>query len=217
MKDIIVIGGGGHAKVVISILKKNNYDILGYTDIEDNGKILGIPYFGTDLEIIKSNNNILLGLGFGQLDNVSYRKKIVQKFVSKGYSFETIVSPNSVISEDVKIGTGTVIMNGVIINSGTKIGNYSIVNTSSSIDHDCKIGNYSHVAPGATMSGGVKIGNYTLIGVGATIKELTNIGSNSIIGAGSVVTKDIPDNVVAFGNPCKIIRENKRLKISIRG
>ena len=205
---IIIIGGGGHAKVVISILKTiNQYKIIGYTDINNKGNILDIPYLGNDDDFIKDNCNVKnVAIGIGQIKNSQYRKNIIKKFLKKGYIFPAIISLYARVNENVKIGYGTVVVDGVIINVDSNIGKYSIVNTKTSIDHDCDIGNYTHIAPGVTISGNVKIGNESTIGVGSTIIQSKQIGNNVVIGASSLVINNIGDNCIVYGQPCKIIR-----------
>ena len=207
MDKIIVIGGGGHAKVVISILKKlSNYEIIGYTDIENKGEILGIKYLGNDeiLEELFFNKNIKnAAIGIGQIQNVESRKDTIKKLIIIGFEFPVIISPDSVINEDSKICQGTVVMDGVIIQTSTNIGKFCIINTKSSLDHDCMIGDYIHIAPGVTISGGVEIGDNSLIGASATIIQYKKIGKNIIIGAGSVVVNDLIESGTYFGIPAR--------------
>lgn len=187
MKDIIVIGGGGHAKVMISIIKKlKTYKIIGYTDITNKGNILGVSYIGTDEEVLNYSKQMLLALGIGQIRNLESRRKIVYCFTDKSYKFATLVSPDSVLNEDVSIGSGSVIMDGVVINSGTRISRYTIINTKASIDHDCEIGDFVHVAPNVTVCGDVKIGNCVFIGAGSTIVNGVSIPDNTFIKAHSL-------------------------------
>lgn len=191
---VVVIGGGGHAKVVISILKKlKSFDIIGYTDNINKGELLKIPYLGTDeilAEMIKQGvNNAVIGVG--QIKSAAIRIAIVEKLAGLGFIFPSIISPDSTINEDVFIDEGTVIMDGAVINTGTQVGKFAIINTKTSIDHDCKIGNFTHLAPGVTLSGGVYIGNKVLIGIGTSIKEGIQIVENCLIGGGSLVIKDL--------------------------
>ncbi len=191
MKEkIIVIGGGGHAKVLISILKKlDKYFIIGYTDIKNKGLILGVEYIGTDdiLEnLFKKADVRFVAIGIGQIRNLEFRSSIIDKIKGIGFVLPAIVSTNSIINEDVKIGEGTVIMDGVIINSGTNIGKYSIINTKTSIDHDCEIGDFVHLAPGVTVCGDVIIGNKTFVGAGSTIVNNIEIKDNQFIKANSL-------------------------------
>jgi UDP-perosamine 4-acetyltransferase len=207
MDKIVVVGGGGHGKVVISIIQKiDDYEIVGYTDVENKGEILGIKYLGNDkiLEELFLNKNIKnAAIGIGQIKNVEARKDTIEKLTEIGFEFPVIISPDATINEDVKIGNGTVVMDGVVINTGTEIGKFCIINTNSAVDHDCNIGDYVHIAPGVTISGGVKIGNNTFIGAGTTIIQYKEIGENIIIGAGSVVVKDLIDSGTYFGVPAR--------------
>jgi len=207
MEKIIVIGGGGHAKVVISILRKlKRYEIIGYTDNENKNLILEVPYIGTDDVLSDYFMNYGINkavLGLGRLKSGKLRIAISKKITSIGYNFPDIVSPNAIINEDVIIGTGTVIMDGAIINSGTKIGNFCIINTKAAIDHDCRIGDFTHIAPGVTLSGGVEIGDNVLLGTGTNVIQYKKIVDNTIIGAGSTVIESIVKPGTYIGNPTK--------------
>jgi len=205
MDEIIIIGGGGHSKVVISILKKiGRYKIIGYTDIKDKGPILGVKYIGND-EDATQFNVFTAAIGIGILDNFKIRYGVINNYIKAGFNFPSIISPYAIINEEVFIGEGTVVMDGVIINSGTRIGNFSIINTGSSIDHDCKIGDFVHIAPGVTLSGGVQVGDNSLIGIGSTIIQYKTIAENCIIGAGTVVIRDCLESGKYVGMPMRRI------------
>lgn len=126
----------------------------------------------------------------------------------ESYNFTQIYHPSSVIMESVKIDNGTTVDALSTISSYTEIGFGVSINRGVNIGHHCTIGNFSSIHPGVNIPSNVTIGNRTQISTGSTILPLVKIGNNSIIGAGSVVTKDIPDNVVAYGNPCRVISEN---------
>ena len=211
MRDrIIIIGGGGHAKVIVSILKKlkERFEIVGYTDNEDRGSILGTTYLGSD-DVLgplcrqKKANNAVLGLG--QVKEATTRQRIIAAVSGTGIQFPPIISPTAVINEDVLIGEGTVIMDGVVVNSGSRIGVFSILNTSASVDHDCAIGDYVHIAPGAVVCGGVTIGDFTTIGAGTSIIQYKSVSSHAVIGAGSVVLSDCPEPGTYAGRPARRI------------
>ena len=210
MKKIIVIGGGGHAKVVISILKRvSDYEILGYTDKEDRGVILGIQYLGTDsiLESKYREGIEICVLGIGQIKSTELRKTIVEYVQALGYHLPTLIAPTAIINEDVQINKGTVIMDGVVINSGSKIGKYAIINTNSSIDHDCIVGDYTHIAPGVTLSGNVEIGDNVLIGTGSCIIQERKVESSCIVAAGSSVQSSLLEPGIYRGNPARLIKK----------
>ncbi len=204
-ENILIIGGGGHAKVIISILKRNDaYNIIGYTDKINKGTLLGIKYLGTDTVLSKFyKENICRKaiLGVGQVLNNNFRQKVIKNILEIGFNFPAIISNTAIVNEDVEIGNGTVVFDGAIINTGTKIGKYSIINTGAIIEHDCQISDFTHIAPGAVLSGGVKVKKNTMIGAGATVIQNIKIGGNIIIGAGAVVIKDCNKKGIYAGVP----------------
>lgn len=209
MSKILIIGGGGHAKVLISVIKKiSKYEIIGYTDFSNYGDILGIKYIGNDdsiSEFIKMGiNNAALGIGQVKLTNKRF--EVVQKLKSAGFEFPIIVSPYAIVNEEVIIGEGTQVYDGVVINSGSKIGKHTILNTNATIEHDSEVGDYCHIATGAVLSGGVKVGSYSMVGSGASVVQYKSIAPNCLIGTGGVVTKDITESGTYAGNPARKIK-----------
>lgn len=200
-KDVIIIGAGGHAKVIADIIYKSGDNLIGFLDdnLANKGKeiYLGKKVIGTTKDIeIYNKNYFIIGIG-----NNSIRKKINNENNLKLY---TAIHPSAIIAEDVKIGTGSVIMAGVVINPGTVIGKNCIINTSSSLDHDNLLEDYVHISPGAHLAGTVTIKEGTWICTGAVVKNNITIGKNNIIGAGCVVIKDIiEENGTYIGVPAR--------------
>lgn len=207
MRKIIVIGGGGHAKVVISILKKlKTYRILGYVANENNREILGADYLGDDgmlPKVICRNKKCCAAVGIGNIEISEKRVEVFEKLIKLGYELPAIVSPDSIVNEDVQIGKGTVVCDGAVINSGSRIGEGVIINTKSSVDHDCNIADFAYLAPGATICGGVVVGKNSIIGAGATVIQYKTIGKNCVVGAGAVVVTDCNKSGQYLGVPAK--------------
>ncbi len=194
MKKVYLFGAGGHAKVIIDILQLNDITVEElYDDNKTIKDFMGIPVS----QEIKSPLIISIG-------NNSIRKKIATDL--NEVTYDKAISTNAVISRNVSIGDGTVIVQGSIIQSCSQIGKHVIINTAATVDHDCNIHDFVHIAPGVNLCGGVEVGEGTLIGAGSTVIPGIKIGQWCIIGAGSVITNDIPDNVVAAGVPCKVIK-----------
>jgi len=209
MDRIVVIGGGGHARVLISILKKIGYNIAGYTDRDDRGVILGIPYLGGDSilpEIVRGNDGCSAIIGVGKIDTSDLRLKLQKEVEVLGFSIPIIVSPKAIINEGVKLGIGTAVFDAAVINSGTETGMACILNTNCTVEHDCQIGDNVHIAPGVTISGGVAIGDNCMIGTGAIIIQSVNICANCLIGAGATVVKDLTIPGTYVGNPAEKVR-----------
>ncbi len=202
-KDIIIIGAGGHAKVIADIIYKYGDNLIGFLD--DNLSLQGKKIY-LDKKVIGTTKDIdkykeyyfVIGIG-----NNSIRKKINNENNLKLY---TAIHPSAIIAQDVKIGTGSVIMAGVVINPGTVIGKNCIINTCSSLDHDNLLEDYVHISPGAHLAGTVSVKEGTWICTGATIINNITIAKNNIIGAGSVVIKDInEENGTYVGVPAKML------------
>ncbi|KDR94767.1 UDP-perosamine 4-acetyltransferase [Peptoclostridium litorale DSM 5388] len=207
---IILIGGGGHCKVIISMLKKlNSHEIYGISEKKENlgRKILGITINTTDDDMEDLFNagvkNAIIAIG--SIGNPHARIKLFEKVVDIGFDSPSIISPDSVIAEDVIIKKGTVVMPGAIINAGTVIGNNCIINTGAIIDHDCVINDNVHIAPGVTLSGGVSVGHNSHVGTGANVIQGVCIGNNVLVGAGTLILNDIEDDMKAIGVPAKSI------------
>jgi len=208
---VLIIGAGGHGQVVADILlrmreRTGNVEPIGY--IDDNSslfgkKLLGLPVLGSiaDLAII-AHDAVVVAIG----DN-AVRHKLYEQLRMQGERFITACHPEAVIASDVIIGPGTMVCAGVVVNTCTEIGANVILNTGCSVDHHNRIGNHTHIAPGARLGGEVVVSEGTLVGIGATVINRRCIGAWSIIGAGSVVNHDIPDRVVAVGNPARIVRK----------
>lgn len=209
MPPIIVIGGGGHAKVLIESLQLQKRSILGITDSNENKKgstLFGVPVIGDDNMILQhSPKSIQLVNGIGAVQSTTIREEIFNVFKKHNYIFAHSIHPSSVLSPSSNFSEGVQIMAGSIIQPDTIIGKNTIINTKTSIDHDCTIGDHVHLAPGVTINGTVNIKNGVLVGAGSTILQNLIIGENSIIGAGSVVIDDVPNNVKMTGIPAKLV------------
>lgn len=209
-KPIIILGAGGHAKVLIDILKSQSVNIIGITDSDPSkvGKnILDVPVIGDDAVIETYNNDsIELVNGIGMIANERKRQQIFDNFKKQGYSFASVIHHSVVLSSGVELSEGIQIMAGAIVQPGCKIGTNSIINSRACIDHDSIIDSHVHVAPGVILSGEVLIGSGTLVGSGATIIQGVKVGENAIVAAGAVVVRDVPDGATVMGVPAKVVK-----------
>ena len=194
-------GAGGHAKVIMDILKENSTELTGI--IDDNTHIQEWMEYHVLSYDPKRMFPILISIG-----NNSIRKNIAEQLYKKNAVFGTVISIHAIVSPYTKIGEGSVVMQGSILQSCCQTGKHCIVNTGAAIDHECILEDYVHVSPHATLCGNVEVGEGSWIGAGAVINPGVKIGKWTIIGSGSVVCKDIPDGVTACGSPCRIIKNN---------
>lgn len=215
MKNIVLIGGGNQAHYTIDIIhKEGKYNIVGIIDSIHN---VGSDRFGykilgrqEDIKNIVKEYNIYGGIiSIG--DNwVRYLVSEYIKNLIPLFKFVNAIHPSVIIGENVEIGEGVVMMAGCIINSKSKIGNFTFFATGAQVDHDCNICDYTSISAGSVTGGYVTLGKYSAITLGVTVIDRLNIGENTVVGAGSLVLKNLPDDVLAYGNPCKIIRKRDK-------
>lgn len=210
MEDLVIVGGGGHAKVVINIVQKlASYRILGYTDLKDNGSVLGVPFLGGDealAQLAAGRKKLCAVLAVGQVGLGMVRYELYRRLRALGLCFPPLISPDAIVSKHATCGDGTVVMDGAVINAGASTGIGSIVNTNSTIEHDSIVSDWVHVAPGATICGGVTIGKFSMVGSGATVIEGIEIAAGCIIGAGAAVVRSVTEPGVYVGCPVRHVR-----------
>jgi sugar O-acyltransferase (sialic acid O-acetyltransferase NeuD family) len=209
-KDIIVIGGGGHAKVLIDTLQMTNMNVIGILDANPAAtgqKVLGVPVLGTDENIQHySPDKVMLVNGLGSIDIPLVRKNIFYQFKAKGFEFYSVIHPSTFISRHVKWGEGCQIMAGSIIQAGTILGDNVIINSGATVDHDCQIGNHTHLAPGTVLSGNLRIEEECHVGAHAIILQGLHIARKSLVGAGAVVIRSLVSGSRVAGVPAKEIQ-----------
>ena len=191
MKNIVLIGGGGHCKSVIDVIEQDgSFKIVG---IVDNSKqssfnIFGYPVIGDDSDLISLAKKYQYALvTVGQIQSPALRIKLFNLAVEAGFQIPNIISPNAYVSKHAIIGNGTVVMHNALVNASTIIGRNCIINTSALIEHDSSVGDHCHIATKAVVNGGVNIGQGSFIGSGSIIKEGISISDHSFIKAGDVV------------------------------
>jgi len=194
-KSVLLLGGGGHAKVLAGALQATGRQIIGVLvpDTAPGSLLFGIPVLGDDAYLARfTPQQIDLVNGLGSLPGQNHRHHLARACRDQGFSFATVIHPSAVVAADADIGSGVQIMAGCILQPGSRVGMDTIINSGSIIDHDCRIGDGCHIAPGCTLSGGVTVGNLAHLGTGTVVIQQITIGAAAIIGAGSVVVRDVP-------------------------
>jgi len=214
-REILLIGGGGHCKVVIDAIRKSGkFKIYGIIDpkLRVNETILGVKVLGKDRMIpgLSKRGLKYAFVSIGSIGDCRARKRIDALLRREGFKLPVIVHPKAIIASDVEFGAGTFVAAGAIVNPGVRTGRNTIINTCSSVDHDCIIGDFVHIAPRATLSGAVRIGNETHVGTGAKIIQSLDIGERCIIGAGQTIRHDMSCGEKSYGNAVMSKRNNRR-------
>lgn len=213
MKSIVYWGATGQAKVLHEFAEAVGYRLVALfeNNAEQESPFPSIPiYYG--LEGFSSWNaqrsGSISGLAAIGGDNGRSRLEIQGLFRENNIEIPIVVHPTAFVAKNAVLSEGCQILAHAKICADAVLGSSCIINTSASVDHECKIGQGVHIAPGVTIAGAVEVGDFTFIGVGAVVLPRVKIGSNVIVGAGAVVTKNVPDDVVVYGNPARYIRKN---------
>ena len=204
---VLVIGAGGHAKVVIEALRSMNEQIIGATDADRSkhgSECQGVPVLGGD-EVAHDHGPgaVLLANGIGPGRTLEGRRAVYRRFKESGYEFLTIVHPSATVAADAELGEGAQVMAGAVIQPTARIGRNAIINTGATVDHDCTIAEHAHIAPGATLCGAVTVADGAFVGAGATVIQGITIGADATIGAGVVVIGDVAPGAAVNGVPAR--------------
>lgn len=213
MDKIVLLGGGGHCKVIIDIIRSVGlYQIVGILDKDKVGEnILDVPVIGDDNMLRKLYLDGIKNafICIGALKNIGIRNDIFIKLKNIGFKIPVLKHNTAVISPFALIKQGTCVMPNVIINAGATIGENCIINSGAIIEHDCIIEKNTHISPNVTIGGGTIIESDCHIGIGSTVLQGITIGKNVTIGAGAVVINNMEDNAVAVGIPAKVLKKKK--------
>ena len=189
MKDIVLVGFGGHVKSVADTIERTGqFNIVGYTDEKEDTACSRYKYLGTDdvLKDIYESGVECAAVGVGYMGKGDTRDKLYKMLKDIGFELPVVVDPSAIVSKTAVIGEGTFVGKGAIVNAEAKVGKMCIINSKALVEHETVVGEYSHVAVGANLCGQVSIGDHVFVGAGATVVQCVNVGAGSFIKAGEV-------------------------------
>lgn len=211
-KTCVIIGGGGHAKVLIDCLRTSEeVTVVGVLDNDQQkwgSELLGVPIVGGDDKIagLFPSGITHFVVGVGSTGNNKNRMDLFNLAVKNHLLPFTIRHPAAIVSINITLGMGCQLLPGCILNAGSTVGNNVIINSGAIVEHDCVLEDHVHVATGARLSSTVRVGMGTHIGVGSTIRQCINIGEQAIVGAGAVVVSDVAPFSTVVGVPAKPLK-----------
>ncbi len=216
LPPIIVIGAGGHARVVADALMAAGAQVLGFTDADPalhGRQVLGLPVLGGD-EVLASQrpSEVLLANGIGgagrvaDAGRVSLRRRIQQQLMDQGWRFAGVRHPSAVVSRFAQVHEDAQLLPGCVVHTGASIGQGAIVNTVAVVEHDAQVGAWCHVAPRALLCGEVLVGEGCHVGAGAVVRQGLALGPGTVVGAGAVVVRSSEGGVVLLGVPARVAK-----------
>lgn len=198
-----VIGAGGHAKVVVSLLRAAGYSVVAIYDdspSQHGREVFGVPVLGPVDKLEDSPvTHAVIAIG-----DCRVREQISRRF--RQITWVTAIHPSAYVDPTARLGEGTVVFAGAVVQPDAVIGSHVIINTGATVDHDCRVEDFVHLAPGVHLAGGVRVARGAFLGAGAVVAPYRTIGRGTLVGAGGVVIGDLPDGVTAVGVPAKPIK-----------
>ncbi|WP_068774099.1 acetyltransferase [Paenibacillus sp. FJAT-26967] len=209
MRRLILIGDGGHAKVVRDVaLSEHRYELTAVLDDRyeeagrgEDGLLRGPVKLARHMLREDDGMDVFVAIGSNTI-----RRKVAEALQAAPERFALLIHPRAVVSTEARLAPGTVVMPGAVINAGASIGAHGIVNTCAIVEHDCVVGGYAHLSPGSALAGGVTVHEGAHVGIGAAVIQGLTIGAWSLLGAGAVAVRDIPDRCTAVGVPAAVIK-----------
>lgn len=206
--EIIVLGAGGHARVVADALIASGRRVRGFLDVsadKQGGHLMGLPVLGGD-EVLGSllPDAVELANGIGSAGVMNARYRVYAAALDRGFRFATVVHPSAIVSPSATLGPGAQVMARAVIQPFATIGENSIINTGAIVEHDVFVGSHVHVSPGCILAGEVRVGDRVHVGVGAVVIQRMSIGEGSFVAAGAVVVADVVDGTRVMGVPARV-------------
>lgn len=209
-EKLVIWGASSHAMVVADAVDLlGSHEIVGFLDDLDperaGTEFLGRPVLGGGEQLPalfeRGVTSIVIAIG-----TASARLRLAAEARSNGFQLVTVIHPGATVARDVNVGAGGVILAGSVVNSGARIGESVIIETCACIEHECSIADGAMISAGVRLGGGVTVGRAATIEIGSTVARRLRIGPGAVIGAGSLVLHDVPDRMLAYGSPAKLIR-----------
>ena len=207
---VLIVGAGGHAKVLPDLLRVAGRPVYGLSDADPAAAELKLPgetIIGDDAAAMALPvDSVAIAVGVGATRAGDSREKLYEIFAARGFAMVTVIHPSATIANGVEISDGAQIMAGAVIQPDTVIGANVVVNTGATVDYDCRIGDHAFIAPGVTLCGGVLVGAGAHVGAGATVLEYRSVGDNATVGGGALVDADVPAGKTVCGVPARPTR-----------
>jgi len=203
---VVLIGAGGHARVLREALLLTETEVKGFVAPEDQAERMpGLAWLGEDDVLPRLDAVLTTVNAVGSVGDLRARARVHDAVTAAGLERRTVIHPAAIVSPSARVDAGAQILASAVVGTGARIGADAIVNTAAVVEHDATIGAVAHIASGAVLAGGVTVGERTHIGLGARVIQGVRIGSDCVVGAGAVVLRDVADGTKVAGVPARTL------------
>ena len=210
MQSVVIIGAGGHGKVVLDILRAaGRYQPVGFVDADTRlagTKVGGLPVLGPTNVLPKLRQQDRVAHAIVAIGDNRTRRRYAATLVAEGFELVSAIHPTAFVSPTAKLGRNVVVAPNASVITEARIGDATIVNTGAIVEHECDVGEAVHVAPGACVAGRVRVGACAFVGIGAQVIQCLSVGEGATIGAGAVVIEDVPAGATVVGVPARVVK-----------
>lgn len=211
MAELILLGGGGHARSVLAALRASGRRVCGHLAPMAGDLGADCPHLGDDDALLTMDpTGVLFVNGLGSTGSVAARRALFERTTAQGFRPAQVIHPHAFIDSGAGLGAGAQVLAGAFVNTGSVLGDNVLINSGAIVEHDVTIGAHSHVSPGAVIAGDARVAEGVHVGLGARILQGLSVGSGSVVGAGAVVIEDVPAGAVVVGVPARAIGSEKR-------
>ena len=207
--DLVIIGAGGHGRVVLDILSAaGGHSVVGFLDADPSlrgASVGGVPVLGP-VNLLAKLWQQKVRHGIVAIGDNRTRRRYGDQLRQQGFALINAIHPSAVVSSSAKLGKNVVVAAQAAVCAEACIDDFAIINTGAIVDHECRVGAGAHITPGVRLAGRVQVGEEAFVGLGANVIQCLSIGRGAIVGAGAVVIRDVPDGATAVGVPARVIR-----------
>lgn len=211
IRDLIVIGGGEHARVIIdaALTRPDLWRVLGFMDMKEcaeTSERFGLRRLGSDSDvaaITREHPDAFFVVGIGAVGTSALRIRIVDNYSAAGVRWATVIHRDATVAATATVGEGTVVFARAAVNTGAAIGKHCVVNTGAIVEHDVVLGDFAQAGPGAAIGGGAAIGEGAYLGLGSRVRDHIRVGRSALVAMGAAVVENVPDSVHVMGVPAR--------------
>lgn len=202
----LIVGAGAQGRVILDTWRQQ-FPSRTFAFLDDDTQLWGSDIDGAKVLGGISRLSLLEGEAVLAIGNNVVRRKLATAWKDVPIQWAKVIHPSAVVMPSASVAPGAVIFANAVVNTRASVGEHVVVNTGAIVEHDCILERFASVSPGVCMAGRVQVGEGAFLSTGATLCPRVRVGAGTVVGAGAVVVTDLPEGVLAYGVPARVVRE----------